>query len=446
MKIATIKSTSSLLTLAVCLAASPTFAQEMPSQAEMWEMILKQQAQIEALQKKLGETEQAVAETTEKVEENEMALEATVVAMEEGLGATPPAPADNTNATRPNNTSPSNTGPARTGRITFPNGTSIGGYGEVHWNGGKTDQIDFHRYVMFLNHEFNDRIRLFSEIEIEHSLAGDGKPGEVEMEQAFIEFDITDSSYIDVGLQLIPVGLLNETHEPNTFFGVERNNVEKNIIPTTWWEAGIKYTQNIGETFRVEGMVHSGLETPIDNFSIRSGRQKVAEATWKNTAYTGRLTWMPAAGVTLAATMQYQSDLTQSSSAPTSATLFETHADIKRMVSQNFEFGLRALYAQWNLDSDEAEFIGKDIQRGWYVEPSLRHYFGSDQSIGIFARYSMWDTTAGSGFDTANKQTTFGVNYWPHPRVVLKADYQNDNNAIIASEDDRFNLGAGFQF
>ena len=448
MKINTLKAASSMLTIAIAMGASSTsLAQQMPSQAEMWEMIQKQQAQIEALQKQLGETEQVVAETTEKVEETEMALEATVVAMEENRGAATAAPVQTAqDTTNRDNMRPNNYGPTRTGRITFPNGTSIGGYGELHWNGGNEDQIDFHRYVMFLNHEFNDRIRLFSEIEIEHSLAGDGKPGEVEMEQAFIEFDITDNSYVDVGLQLVPVGILNETHEPNTFYGVERNNVEKNIIPTTWWEAGIKFTQNIGETFRVEGMFHSGLETPTDNFKIRSGRQKVAEATWKNAAYTGRLTWMPTGGVTLAATMQYQSDLTQSSAAPTSATLFETHADIKRMISQNYEFGLRALYAQWNLDSDEAELLGKDVQRGWYVEPSVRHYFGSNQSVGIFARYSMWDTTAGSSIDTANKQTTIGVNYWPHPRVVLKADYQNDNYANIASEDDRFNLGVGFQF
>ncbi|MCC3860383.1 hypothetical protein [Pseudemcibacter aquimaris] len=442
MKIRSLKSASSLLAMSLMMTASPSFAQEMPSQAEMWEMIKRQQAQIEALQKKLGETEQVVAETNEKVEETEQALEATVVAMEEGMVAAPAA----TGAPVTNNAGLSTMGPRRTGRFTFPTGTSVGGYGELHWNGGNADQIDFHRYVMFFNHEFNDRIRLFSEVEIEHSLAGDGKPGEVEMEQAFIEIDVTDNSYVDIGLQLVPVGILNETHEPNTFYGVERNNVEKNIIPTTWWEAGIKYTQNVGDNLRFEAMLHSGLETPIDSFKIRSGRQKVAEANWKNAAYTGRMTWMPASGVILAATLQYQSDLTQSSITPTSATLFETHADIKRMISDKNEFGLRALYAQWNLNSDEAELMGKDIQRGWYIEPSLRHHINADQSIGFFVRYSMWDNTAGSDIDTANKQTSFGVNYWPHQRVVLKADYQIDNYANVDSEDNRFNLGVGFQF
>ena len=38
---------------------------------------------------------------------------------------------------------------------------------------------------------------------------------------------------------LVPVGFLNEVHEPPTFYGVERNPVEKNVIPTTWWEGGI---------------------------------------------------------------------------------------------------------------------------------------------------------------------------------------------------------------
>lgn len=446
MKIRSFKSASSLIAMSLMMASSPTFAQEMPSQAEMWEMIKKQQAQIEALQKKLGETEEVIAETNEKVEETEQALEATVVAMEEGMVAAPQTNANAAPSPYQVGGGGSFIGPRRTGRFTFPTGTTIGGYGEMHWNGGNEDQIDFHRYVMFLNHEFNDRIRLFSEIEIEHSLAGDGAPGEVEMEQAFIEMDITDDSYVDIGLQLIPVGILNETHEPNTFYGVERNNVEKNIIPTTWWEAGVKFTQNLSENLRVEAMLHSGLETPIDNFKIRSGRQKVAEANWKNAAYTGRLTWIPVAGVTLAATMQYQSDLTQSSAAPTSATLFETHADARRMISDKNELGLRALYAQWNLNSDESELLGKDVQRGWYIEPSLRHYFNDNQSLGFFVRYSMWDNTAGSDVDTANKQTSFGVNYWPHQRVVLKADYQIDNYANVDSEDNRFNLGVGFQF
>jgi len=112
--------------------------------------------------------------------------------------------------------------------------THLGSYGELHYNKIEDNkQIDFHRFVLFLGHDFTDNIRMFSELEVEHSLAGDGKPGEVELEQAYVEMDLSERSAIKAGLFLLPVGILNETHEPNTFYGVERNPVEKNIIPST---------------------------------------------------------------------------------------------------------------------------------------------------------------------------------------------------------------------
>lgn len=421
MKINQLNVTSSIFALSLAFGASAGTAQEMPSAEEMWQLIKQQQEQISRLEDKLGITEKAVEENTEKVEETEMALEATAAAIEDSSSSS-------------------------VGGTT--SGTSLGGYAELHYNGGDKDQVDFHRFVLFVGHEFNERMRFFSELEIEHSLAGDGKPGEVELEQAFVEFDLTDDLTSSVGLQLIPVGILNETHEPPTFYGVERNDVEKNIIPSTWWEAGVKLSGKIGETIQYDAMVHSGLKTPIaggNAFLIRKGRQKVAEATWKNAAFTGRLTWMPLAGVSLGASVQYQDDLTQTG-APTSATLFEAHADIRRQVSTSSEFSIRALYAQWNLNSMEAELIGRDVQRGWYVEPSYKYSFDNGQAIGFFTRYSSFDNNAGNIINTANKQTSFGVNYWPHENVALKADYQIDNRADEATEDNRINLGIGVQF
>ncbi len=423
MKINSLKSGISLTVLALSLGAQNLFAQELPSPEEMWKIIQKQQEQIADLQKIIGETEKTVEENKEKVAETEQIVEATVSAIEEGSIGT---------ATNSDNK------------------TSIGGYGELHFNGGEKDEIDFHRFVLFMGHEFNDNIRFFSELEVEHSLAGEGKPGEVEIEQAFVEFDFAENTSAAVGLQLVPIGIINETHEPPTFYGVERNNVEKNIIPATWWEAGVKFTGKLSDSITYDAMVHSGLKTPITRqsnaFIIRKGRQKVAEASWKNTAYTGRLSWLAAPGVTFAASLQYQSDLTQSSSEPTSATLFEAHTDIQHQISPDSEIGFRALFAQWNLNGNEAELLGNDIQRGWYIEPSYKYIIGNGQSVGVFARYSMWDNSAGSVLDTANKQTSFGVNYWPHQNVVLKADYQIDSYANVTKEDNRINLGLGLQF
>ena len=325
------------------------------------------------------------------------------------------------------------------GDASWAENTRIGGYGELHYNNldsGK--EIDFHRFVLFVEHEFSDRIRLFTELELEHSLAGDGKPGEVELEQAYIEVDLNDRLASKAGLFLVPVGILNETHEPPTFYGVERNEVEKNIIPTTWWEAGAGLSGRSDNGFSWDLALHSGLNTPTSGsnaFKIRNGRQKVAEALAEDLAVTGRVKYTGVPGLELAATVQYQSDITQSTVAESaSATLFEAHA-----AYTSGAFGLRALYAVWDVDSAAAAAIGRDKQEGFYIEPSWR----INDAFGLFARYSEWDNEAGLSTSEATTQFDIGFNWWIHENVVLKADYENQGGD---KDVDGFNLGVGFQY
>merc|ERR1712166_839784 len=108
----------------------------------------------------------------------------------------------------------------------------------------------------------------------------------------------------------MPVGIINETHEPDSFYGTERNPVEKNIIPATWWEAGLMFSGDLAPGLRYDVAVTSGLDVSKkgtkSSFKIRDGRQKVAKAQANDLAYTGRIKWTAMPGVTLAATMQYQ--------------------------------------------------------------------------------------------------------------------------------------------
>ena len=326
------------------------------------------------------------------------------------------------------------------------NKTSIGGYGELHYNNlddqnGSADanKIDFHRFVLFFGHEFNDDLRFFSELELEHSIAGEGKSGEIELEQAYIEYDINDQHRVKGGLFLTPVGIINETHEPNTFYGTERNPVEKNIIPATWWAAGAMFSGEIAEGFSYDLAATSGLNTRAGKkYAVRSGRQKVSKAEAEDFAYTGRLKWTGVPGLEVAATIQYQEDITQSlDSTAGSATLFETHA-----VFERGGFGLRALYATWDLDGDGPKSVGADEQTGWYVEPSYKF----NDNFGIFARYNEWDNQAGSSTDTEYEQFDLGINWWPHRDVVVKLDYQNQEAPKGKKELDGINVGLGYQF
>lgn len=397
---------------ALALPAAQAVAQQAaasePTMAEVLRLLKQQQAEIEALKARLSETDT-------RVEQTATAVEATASAVE--------------SATRRSDTY------AKV--ADWAERTQIGGYGEIHYNNkenGNTDQIDAHRFVMYLAHDFNDRVRFFSEVELEHSLAGDDKPGEVELEQAYIEWDYADHHSAKFGLFLVPVGILNETHEPETFYGVERNNVESRIIPATWWESGVMLGGDIAPGLSYDFGVHSGLET--DAFDVRGGRQKSAEAVAEEFAYTARLKYTGIAGLELAATVNYQEDLLQGLVAgadEASGLLYETHA-----AYQAGPFGLRALYAQWDIDGDQAQAAGRDEQKGWYVEPSWR----LTPKLGIFTRFSEWDTQAGDSADTEVEQFDVGFNYWLVENVVLKADWSDQQNG----DGDSFNLGLGWSF
>jgi len=407
------------------MAAAVTSAQAAPSNDEIWKKLLEMQEQMTQVQEQNQQLKAENARLQDKVEATEIVAKEANETAEAVAEATDEA----VKAAASNNSK-----------------TTIGGYGELHYNNlndqnGDSDkkELDFHRFVLFFGHEFNDRLRLFSELELEHSISGDGQNGEVELEQAYIEYDISSQHQVKGGLFLTPVGIINETHEPNTFYGTERNPVEKNIIPTTWWEGGVMFSGQIADGFSYDVAATSGLNTSLDsNYKVRSGRQKVSEAEAEDLAYTGRLKWTAIPGVELAATLQYQEGMTQSQD-PTagSATLFETHA-----VIQQGDFGLRALYARWDLDGDGPKSIGADEQEGWYVEPSYR----INELFGVFARYNQWDNQAGSSFDTEYNQVDLGVNWWPHENVVVKLDYQDQDVPAGKKELDGVNLGLGYQF
>ena len=315
--------------------------------------------------------------------------------------------------------------------------TTVGGYGELHYNNWSDDQgntfkeLDLHRFVLMINHEFNDDIRLFTEVEIEHAIAGEGQVGEVEVEQMFVQFDLNDTLKANAGVFLLPVGIINETHEPPTFYGVERNPVEKNIIPATWWEGGAALVGNYSNGLSFDAAIHSGLNGGTD---IRGGRQKTGKAEANNLAATARIRYTGIAGLTLSGTVGYQDDMTQDTSDDIDgATMIETH--VRWNIS---DLTLTALYARWDIDGEGASSTEKDLQDGAYIEASYK----LNPEWGIFIRQNQWDN--GGAGDTTKEQTDIGFNYWPHEHVVLKADYMTQND--VAGNWDGFNLGVGYQF
>lgn len=422
-----------LLGAVVVSAASGARAQA-PTNEELYRIIQQQQREIEALRQ-----ERRAADAGVETGGKPGALEAKVEAQQQQIEAL----ADRDAA-----------------RSSVLDRVTIGGYGELHYNNldaedssNDLDEIDLHRFVLEFGYEFNEQWRFFSEVEFEHAFTSgdDDSPGAVELEQAYVQYDFNNSSSGLVGQFLAPLGILNETHEPPTFYGVERNDVENIIIPTTYRVGGVQFSQRFAQGFQVDLSVHEGLAIPTDGdsaFRVRSGRQSTAEAIARDLAYSIGVKYTGIPGVELGGAVQYEEDPSQANDdALDDGVLWEVHADIQRGI-----FGFRALYAAWDFSIDESQALAAGVpaaqieragdQQGWYVEPSVRPF----EQVGFYARY---EDLEGARTQDVFDQWEIGLNYWPHPDIVFKLDYR-DRSHDLAAESGRdfrgFDLGMGYQF
>lgn len=350
--------------------------------------------------------------------------------------------------------------------------TTIGGYGELHYNNfrgdvpaGKTlkkDDVDFHRFVLFFGYKFNDWISFKSEFELEHALSGEGKGGEVELEQAYLDFNINKAVNAKVGVFLVPMGILNETHEPPTFYGVERNEIESRIIPSTWWEAGAgiygEALPGLNYQFNVTSSLDAGKFKADFSNGVRDGRRKVSNAPAEDVAFSGALNYTAVPGLLVGAAFYTgetgQDGITDADLKGVDArlTLWDVHARY-----QKDRWDLRALYAQGHLSDAEDIKAATGINAadkfyGWYAEAAYHIWKQGDHDLAPFVRYEAWDThdeVPGNVVRNRNNKNnvwTVGANYSPHPQVVLKADYQTFDRPDGDKGDKRLNMGMGYMF
>lgn len=185
------------------------------------------------------------------------------------------------------------------------NSFAFGSYGEAHYNQEIVDgtyqngTMDLHRVILFMGYKFNKNFQFFSEIEFEHVQ-------EVYVEQAFLNYRFNSAFNLKAGIILIPMGTVNEFHEPTLFNGVERSDIDKYILPTTWREMGIgghgiiKAANIQYQAYMVNGFLgykNGALMSGKDG--IRNARQKGAEATFRTPSFTGKLTYYGINGLNL---------------------------------------------------------------------------------------------------------------------------------------------------
>ena len=180
-------------------------------------------------------------------------------------------------------------------------GLTIGGYAETHYNNptGKNAKLDVHRMVMLLGYKFNDRTQFITEIEFEHVK-------EVYIEQAFLQYSLNDNVNVRAGLMLVPMGIVNEYHEPTTFNGVERPSMDKAIVPSTWREIGLGISGRYNEaSLRYQVYMFNGFTSNNGgkllggSNGLRNGRQKGAESTMNKVNFAGKLDYYGLPGLRL---------------------------------------------------------------------------------------------------------------------------------------------------
>lgn len=356
---------------------------------------------------------------------------------------------------------------------------TVGGYGQIDYNQGFNDtastngKLDVHRMVLFFGYKFNDRVNFVTEVEFEHVK-------EVYVEQAFINYKIAEPISFRAGLMLIPMGIQNEYHEPTTFNGVERSNVEHDIIPTTWRELGLGFTGNIDglslkyQLYAVNGFLgYDGGGKFRGSDGFRKGRQKGAESTMSSPNLSAKVDFYGIQGLKIGLAGYFgntQSTLYDGLSNSDTTGLAE-QADSSvvglSMVGFDVRYTYKSFEARGQIISSTVTntkeynaFTGNDLGSsmfGYYAELgyNLLNIFKKDakERLVLFGRYEIWDThaTVASKFlknhGYRRSAITTGLSFHIAKGAVLKADYQIFNNESKGNTpSNQINLGFGVWF
>lgn len=350
---------------------------------------------------------------------------------------------------------------------TYGAAVTVGAYGEMLYNQpeGSNGELDVQRLVLLLGYRFNDRTQFFTEIEFEHV-------EEVYVEQAFVNYNVGNNINLRGGLMLVPMGIINEYHEPTTFNGVERPAMDNVIVPTTWRELGVgvsgrSNSLNLG----YQAYIFNGFKSTVadgeggvsgflkGSNGLRGGRQKGIKSTVDSPTLSAKLDYYGVPGLRLGL----------------STYLGKTQAtdDVEDFDGANIGIAMYGLDARYALgrftargqfvhaslsDTDKYNALtnrdlGSELQ-GYYVEGAYNLLpSNKEQKLIFFTRYENYnthaDTAGGLAQNKAYDRTdiTTGLSYHIAPGVVLKGDYQFRENALSGDEvKNRLNFGIGVWF
>ena len=347
----------------------------------------------------------------------------------------------------------------------FPSTGPLSGYMDFHFNkaDGEDAVLDFHRFVLLLSHSFSSRIRFVGELELEHAFVeGLEEAGELELEQAYVDFLLSRAVNVRAGMVLMPVGIINERHEPPVYNGVERPFVDTVIVPSTWFETGVGLHGNLGRGFRYRAYAVAPLnsiEFTADE-GIRGGRQKGSQAVVRNVAYTGRLEYLGVRGLTLGASVWTGESSFATPRLDTLVTVGEIDARYRReRLELRGQFAHVGISDAARLNDSLGRIVGvspniAEALRGFYGEAAYRVWNGgAPRDLVAFARYENFDTQyrMPDGFlplkEFDRDAWMTGVTYYADPDVAVKADYTwLRNQSGLFPNRHLVNVGLGWWF
>ncbi|MGV8947099.1 MAG: hypothetical protein ACOH1N_11765 [Lutibacter sp.] len=339
-------------------------------------------------------------------------------------------------------------------------GVTIGGYAQIDYNepdGAAPGKLDVHRLVMFLGYKFNDKVSFMSEIEYEHV-------SEVYIEQAYIKYKLNENVNALAGLMLVPMGIINEFHEPTTFYGVERPNVDSYIVPTTWREIGVGISGKIDNaSLKYQAYLFNGFKSYANGAGtlrgidgLRKGRQKGEESIANSPNFSAKLDYYGITGLRLGLSGYFGKTQTDNTSIEESTVGVAMVGLDARYKYNNLE--LRGQYIHTNLtDTEDYNLLtGKDLgseMYGFYGEVAYSFDLKGVEKLTPFLRYEKYNTQAGTaGNLVANKafdrnELVFGLNYKVADGAAFKVDYQLVNNAVSGNDTAKqFNAGIAIWF
>jgi hypothetical protein len=349
--------------------------------------------------------------------------------------------------------------------------TTLFGYGEITYSRPTHDssqtQADLARAVLGWGHRFDDSTRMAAEFEVERAVASADDKGEAEIEQFYVERDFNQRIGGRAGLFLMPIGLLNEHHEPTQYYSVFRDTVETAVIPTTWREGGLAVyggtesglKWNVGLTTGFNLAKWDPSSTECRESPLGSIHQELSQAAAKDLSGYLSANYEGILGLSFGGTYftgkagQGTPDLPARDAR---VTLWEAHARW-----QPGPLDLSALYSRGTISGTEAlnlTFVGQPtpvprLFYGGYVQGAWRNAWQyKDYALTPFTRYEWVNTAAAyapvpEGLGVASAPTdqiwTVGADLYVSPSIVFKTDYQLFRNDSARNS---FQLGFGLNF